>query len=60
MFVVHKITALYSYIATSAEEISFEENESVSIVDQSDPNWWKAEKGGVIGIVPGTYFEEQS
>lgn len=56
---VRSALALYSYTAASEEEISFEEGQAVAIVDSSDADWWKAEKGGVIGLVPGSYFESQ-
>ncbi|GAA5879139.1 hypothetical protein JCM16303_001313 [Sporobolomyces ruberrimus] len=49
--------ALYAYVATSEDEISFEEEESLKIVDTSDESWYKAEKDGVIGLVPSTYIE---
>lgn len=56
---VRNSLALYSYTAASDEEISFEEGQAVAIVDSSDADWWKAEKEGVIGLVPGSYFESQ-
>ncbi|KAK4047374.1 hypothetical protein OIV83_005421 [Microbotryomycetes sp. JL201] len=49
--------ALYSYSATSAEEISFDEGETLTIVDTSDTNWFKAERDGIVGLVPATYVE---
>ena len=49
--------ALYTYTAASEDEISFEEEESLTIVDTSDESWYKAEKDGVIGLVPSTYVE---
>ncbi|BGO93264.1 hypothetical protein NBRC10512_000083 [Rhodotorula toruloides] len=49
--------ALYSYTAASPDELSFEEETNLAIVDRSDESWWKAEKDGVIGLVPATYFE---
>ncbi|GEM10145.1 rho guanyl-nucleotide exchange factor [Rhodotorula toruloides] len=49
--------ALYSYTAASPDELSFEEETNLAIVDRSDESWWKAEKDGLIGLVPATYFE---
>ncbi|GAA5869921.1 hypothetical protein JCM8547_008105 [Rhodosporidiobolus lusitaniae] len=49
--------ALYAYTATSADEHSFEEDEALAIVDTSDESWWKAEKDGVVGLVPASYVE---
>lgn len=58
-FSVEKATALYTYDGASVEEFSFEENDVLSIVDSSDSTWWKAERNGVIGLVPAAYVERQ-
>ena len=49
--------ALYPYEATSANQLSFAEGDKLGIVDASDPDWWKAEVGGVILFVPASYVE---
>ena len=56
-YTVQSAKALYAYSATSEDEISFEEEEQLSIVDTSDESWFKAEKNGMIGLVPSTYVE---
>jgi hypothetical protein len=49
--------ALYSYVGGSAEELPFSEGDVLSIVDRSEGDWWKADKGGVVFIVPAAYLE---
>lgn len=49
--------ALYSYVGASADELPFSEGDVLSIVDRSEGDWWKAEKGGVVFIVPAAYLE---
>ncbi|GAA5838700.1 hypothetical protein JCM9279_003832 [Rhodotorula babjevae] len=49
--------ALYAYEAASPDEHSFEEDSMLAVVDSSDASWWKAEKDGVVGLVPATYFD---
>ncbi|GAA5977335.1 hypothetical protein JCM10908_004943 [Rhodotorula pacifica] len=49
--------ALYPYTAASEDELSFEEETTLAIVEQTDESWWKAEKDGIIGLVPAAYFE---
>lgn len=49
--------ALFPYTGNSAEELPFEEGDTLSIVDHSEDDWWKAEKDGVIFIVPAAYLE---
>lgn len=33
------------------------EGDEVIIIDQSEEEWWKAEQGGVVFIVPAGYLE---
>ena len=48
---------LYDYPGGSADELPFSEGDIISVVDRSDPDWYKAEKDGVIFIVPASYLE---
>lgn len=48
---------MYAYAGGGDEELPFEENDILEIVDQSDDNWWKTEKAGVIFLVPAAYLE---
>lgn len=41
----------------SADELPFEQGDILSIVDRSEGDWWKADKGGVVFIVPPAYLE---
>lgn len=52
-----KATALYSYTGDNSDELPFVEGDQLSIVDRSEPDWWKAEQNGVIFIVPAAYLE---
>lgn len=54
---VVKATALYTYEGTTAEELTFSEGEKITIIDNSEPEWWKAEQGGMVFIVPAAYLE---
>ncbi|KAN0063587.1 hypothetical protein ACQY0O_004035 [Thecaphora frezii] len=50
--------ALYEYAGTSPEEASFAEGEELTVVDQSDANWWRVDVGGDrILIAPATYLQ---
>lgn len=51
--------ALYSYVGANADELSFAEGEDLNIIDMSEQDWWKAERGGVVFIVPAGYLEVQ-
>lgn len=52
-----KAKAIYSYEGGSPEELPFSEGDELTIVDQSDGDWWKTERGGVVFIVPAAYLE---
>jgi hypothetical protein len=56
-WLVQKAKALYTYEGGEDEQLPFAEGDELSIVDTSDPDWWKTEKAGVIFIVPATYLE---
>jgi len=52
-----KAKAVYAYAGDNSDELSFAEGEILSIVDTSEEEWWKAEQGGVVFIVPAAYLE---
>jgi actin cytoskeleton-regulatory complex protein PAN1 len=52
-----KARAQYAYEGSNAEELPFTEGDELTIVDRSDPDWWKAEQSGVVFIVPAAYLE---
>ena len=57
--------ALYDYKTTNREEISFNVDDVLYILDNSDPDWYKAQiktppdqDVGAIGLVPSNYIEK--
>jgi hypothetical protein len=54
---VVKAVALYSYNGENADELPFTEGDTLSIIDREEADWWKAEKEGVVFIVPAAYLE---
>jgi hypothetical protein len=48
---------LYTYVGGSDEELPFSESDVLSIVDTPEGDWWKADKGGVVFLVPAAYLE---
>ncbi|KAF7298359.1 Actin cytoskeleton-regulatory complex protein [Mycena kentingensis (nom. inval.)] len=49
--------AIYAYTAANPDELSFAEGEMLDIIDTSEEEWWKVERGGVVYIVPAAYLE---
>jgi uncharacterized protein YaiE (UPF0345 family) len=52
-----KAKALYTYTGANPDELSMAEGDEVNVIDQSEEEWWKAEQGGVVFIVPAGYLE---
>ncbi|KAI8640647.1 hypothetical protein BD408DRAFT_419417 [Parasitella parasitica] len=58
--------ALYDYqVQTDDEELSFNADDILYILENSDPNWYKAQlkvpsaqDGGPVGIIPSNYVEK--
>jgi outer membrane murein-binding lipoprotein Lpp len=54
-----KVYALFDYIATSPEELTFIKGECLTIIQRCEDSigWWKAENAqGSIGFVPSTFL----
>ena len=52
-----KAKALFTYTGANPDELSMAEGDEVTVIDQSEEDWWKAEQGGVVFIVPAGYLE---
>jgi hypothetical protein len=57
--------ALYNYQSQNDEEISFNSNDILYILDKEDPDWYKAQlkvpnqvESGPIGLVPANYLDK--
>jgi hypothetical protein len=50
--------AVYDYAAASPDEISIREGDIITVIDSSDPDWWKGELKGQIGTFPANYVEK--
>lgn len=58
---VKVVRALYRYSAQQSDELSFEEGDTLYIIDtKSDSNWWKASCSGKVGLIPSNYVEEST
>lgn len=54
------VIALYPFQSQNEEELSFQKNERLEIVErpENDPDWWKARNDqGEIGLVPKNYVK---
>lgn len=51
------MVGLYKYDATTEEELSFEEGDTLTLYEQDDPDWFLVGNGTHVGFVPGNYIE---
>lgn len=50
--------ALYSYTADNTDELTFYKGSVIAILSKEDPDWWKGEVNGQVGLVPANYVQE--
>lgn len=54
------VVALYSFTSTNDQELSFEKDDRLEILDRpsTDPEWYKARNSqGQVGLIPKNYVQ---
>lgn len=52
-----QVIAMYDYTAANQDELNFTKGQLISILDKTNPDWWKGEVGGVTGLLPTNYVK---
>lgn len=52
--------AIYDFTATKPDELSFHQGNIITVIENTDDDWWQGELNGVIGYFPMTYVEPLS
>ncbi|KAI3364371.1 hypothetical protein L3Q82_011172, partial [Scortum barcoo] len=54
---VCQVIAMYDYTAANRDELSFSKGQLINILDKTNPDWWKGEANGVMGLLPTNYVK---
>ncbi|XP_044024305.1 intersectin-2a isoform X2 [Siniperca chuatsi] len=54
---VCQVIAMYDYTAANRDELSFSKGQLINILDKTNPDWWKGDANGVIGLLPTNYVK---
>uniref|UniRef100_A0A673CKA3 Intersectin 2 n=1 Tax=Sphaeramia orbicularis TaxID=375764 RepID=A0A673CKA3_9TELE len=52
-----QVIAMYDYTAANRDELSFSKGQLISVLDKTNPDWWKGEANGVTGLLPTNYIK---
>eukprot|EP00055_Hartaetosiga_balthica_P004100 m.10126 g.10126 ORF g.10126 m.10126 type:complete len:258 (+) comp3618_c0_seq1:60-833(+) len=51
------VTAQYTFKPQEPGELPFTKGDVISVLDESDPNWWKGSLRGEVGLFPASYVK---
>lgn len=57
---VEVVKAIYPYQAQRSDELSFDEGDTLYILEKNEDGWWKAKCSGKQGLIPSNYIESST
>ncbi|KAG8136549.1 hypothetical protein E2320_005121 [Naja naja] len=54
---VCQVIGMYEYIAQNDDELAFNKGQIINVLNKEDPDWWKGEVNGHVGLFPSNYVK---
>ncbi|MGH0133905.1 UNVERIFIED_CONTAM: hypothetical protein FKN15_067391 [Acipenser sinensis] len=54
---VCQVIGMYDYIAQNDDELAFGKGQILNVLSKEDPDWWKGELNGSVGLFPSNYVK---
>ncbi|XP_053312507.1 intersectin-1 isoform X1 [Spea bombifrons] len=52
-----QVIGMYDYIAQNDDELAFTKGQVINVLNKEDPDWWKGELNGQVGLFPANYVK---
>ncbi|XP_073440723.1 intersectin-1 isoform X4 [Dendrobates tinctorius] len=52
-----QVIGMYDYIAQNDDELAFAKGQVINVLNKEDPDWWKGELNGQVGLFPSNYVK---
>ena len=57
IYFLEKVITMYPYVANHDDELTFKKDEVINVLNKDDPDWWRGELNGVVGVFPSNYVK---
>ncbi|NXP16980.1 ITSN1 protein, partial [Scytalopus superciliaris] len=54
---VCQVIGMYDYTAQNDDELAFSKGQLINVLNREDPDWWKGEANGHVGLFPSNYVK---
>lgn len=54
---VCQVIGMYDYNAQNDDELAFNKGQIITVLNKEDPDWWKGEVNGHVGLFPSNYVK---
>uniref|UniRef100_A0AAR2IZS5 Intersectin-1 n=1 Tax=Pygocentrus nattereri TaxID=42514 RepID=A0AAR2IZS5_PYGNA len=52
-----QVIGMYDYVAQNDDELPFGKGQIINVLSREDPDWWKGELNGSVGLFPSNYVK---